>query len=167
MAAPSIALVAFAECFSGGVGGWFSSWFLFPLDVIKTRMQGGEEGSALQIAGRLYKKGGAALLWRGGHARGLQSMIEKIGYFYSYSLMKSLIERSGPMGIAMQLTVGYFVRRVARAAHPPSLSPADLCLSPRPSLPPSALTHSRCTRPHRPTGCICRCRCLLTPLSFA
>eukprot|EP01043_Picozoa_sp_COSAG02_P011200 COSAG02_NODE_409_length_22892_cov_11.461150_4_plen_112_part_00 len=110
MAAPSAALTAFAECFSGGVAGWFSSFVLFPLDVVKTRMQGGEGGSALQVAGRLYKKGGLVALWRGGNARGFQSLIEKVGYFYSYTLMKTLIERTGPMGVAVQLTVGYFVR---------------------------------------------------------
>ena len=111
MAAPSAALTAFAECFSGGVAGWFSSFVLFPLDVVKTRMQGGEEGSALQVAGRVYQKGGLVALWRGGNARGLQSLIEKVGYFYSYTLMKTLIERTGPMGVAVQLTVGYFVRK--------------------------------------------------------
>eukprot|EP01044_Picomonas_judraskeda_P017034 COSAG03_NODE_3132_length_2190_cov_1.451937_1_plen_154_part_10 len=110
MATPSVALAAFAECFSGGVAGWLSSFVLFPLDVVKTRMQGGEEGSALDIARRLVKKGGIAMLWTGGNARGLQSMIEKVGYFYSYTFMKRLLERTGPMGVATQLAVGYFVR---------------------------------------------------------
>ena len=102
-APPAAALIAFAECFSGGVAGWFSSFVLFPLDVVKTRMQGGEEGSALDVAGRLYKQGGLVALWKGGNARGLQSLIEKVGYFYSYAFMKTLIERTGPMGVATQL----------------------------------------------------------------
>lgn len=109
-APPAAAVIAFAECFSGGVAGWFSSFVLFPLDAVKTRMQGGEEGSALDVAGRLYKQGGLVALWKGGNARGLQSLIEKVGYFYSYAFMKTLIERTGPMGVATQLTVGYFVR---------------------------------------------------------
>jgi len=121
-AAPSAAFVAFAECISGGVGGWFSSFVLFPLDVVKTRMQAGEEGSALEVGWRLYQKSGATGLWKGGNARGLQSLIEKVGYFYAYALMQTLIERRrGPMGVGLQLVVGYFANWV----HMPVSMPFD------------------------------------------
>ena len=122
MAAPSAAFVAFAECISGGVGGWFSSFVLFPLDVVKTRMQAGEEGSAFEVGWRLYQKSGATGLWKGGNARGLQSLIEKVGYFYAYALMQTLIERRrGPMGVGLQLVVGYFANWV----HMPVSMPFD------------------------------------------
>ena len=180
-AAPSAALVAFAECFSGGVGGWFSSFVLFPLDVVKTRMQGGEEGSALQVAGRLYKRGGLVALWKGGHARGLQSLIEKVGYFYSYSFMKTLIERSGPMGVALQLTVGYFVRCRASTASQHTASRHHQQQPWRAHRPRTHKTthHTLCWNRWRPpaarklmansrrTGCTCRSRCLSIPSSSA
>jgi hypothetical protein len=125
MAATSAALTAFAECFSGGVGGYFSSYVLFPLDVIKTRQQAGQAGKMLTMARQIASnsKYGLAGLWRGGHARGGQSMIEKIGFFYSYALVKTLWERrSGqPLGVAAQLFIGW----ISNVLHMPVSMPLD------------------------------------------
>ena len=119
----SATLTAFAECLSGGVGGYFSSYVLFPLDVIKTRQQAGQAGSMLAMSQKIATEYGVAGLWRGGHARGGQSMIEKIGFFYSYALVKTLWERRTgvPLGVVSQLCIGW----VSNVLHMPVSMPFD------------------------------------------
>ena len=122
--ASSAALTAFAECLSGGVGGYFSSYMLFPLDVIKTRQQAGQHGSMLEMGRAISAEhGGVTGLWRGGHARAGQSMIEKVGFFYSYSLVKTLWERQTgvPLGVVAQLFIGW----VSNVLHMPVSMPCD------------------------------------------
>jgi hypothetical protein len=119
----SAAVAALAECLSGGAGGYFSAYVLFPLDVIKTRQQAGQQGSMLKMARLITADFGLAGLWRGGHARGGQSTIEKVGFFYSYALVKTLCERrtGQNLGVASQLLVGW----LSNVLHMPVSMPCD------------------------------------------
>ena len=54
-APPSEFAKAFAGAVSGGMGGMVSAFVLFPLDVIKTRQQGGDQLGVFAMTQKLVR----------------------------------------------------------------------------------------------------------------
>eukprot|EP01043_Picozoa_sp_COSAG02_P047616 COSAG02_NODE_4584_length_5189_cov_110.838900_1_plen_232_part_00 len=110
MAAPSEFTKAFAGALSGALGGFVSALVLFPLDVLKTRMQSGSSEGIVSIVKSIVKKDGVLGLWgKTSIILGFQSMVEKFGYFFAYTLIRSLYVRfvgSAP-GALTTLAIGY------------------------------------------------------------
>jgi hypothetical protein len=110
MAAPSEFTKAFAGALSGALGGFVSALVLFPLDVLKTRLQSGTDEGLVEIVRNIVKRDGVLGLWgKTSVILGFQSMIEKFGYFFAYTLLRSLYQRfvgSAP-GAIMTLAIGY------------------------------------------------------------
>jgi hypothetical protein len=98
------------QAVSASAGGMASTLLLFPLDVIKTKMQAsrraaaeghGKDGddissscnisassSALDVAGELLKRSGVRPFFNGVGPGLVQSGIEKGVYFYAYTFLK-------------------------------------------------------------------------------
>jgi hypothetical protein len=90
---PSEFLKAVAGALAGGLGGVVSSLVLHPLDVLKTKQQSGEKLSIPALAVALIKKNGVIGLWTGAPFVACQSLVEKFGYFFGYTLLRNLYQR--------------------------------------------------------------------------
>ena len=110
MAAPSEFTKALAGALAGALGGFVSAIVLFPLDVLKTRVQSGSKQSMLSIVGGIIQKNGVLGLWgKTSIIMGFQSTVEKFGYFFAYTLIRSMYIRligSAP-GALTTLAIGY------------------------------------------------------------
>ena len=62
---PSEFIKALTGATSGALGGFISALVLYPLDAIKTRMQGGETGGVVSMGGAIIKRDGVLGLWAG------------------------------------------------------------------------------------------------------
>jgi hypothetical protein len=106
------------EATSASLGGLVSSTALFPLEIIKTKMQAmdtgaskgpsseekgqhtgdeenvcqgpSEEATALGVANGIYEEAGVLGFYKGVHFSSLQSMMEKGLYFIAYTGLKSV-----------------------------------------------------------------------------
>ena len=125
---------AFVEATAAGVGGIISCGLLYPLEVIKDRMQattkqgdGDEKPTVGGTARQIYKESGAA-----GFSKGVQyactgSCSEKFIYFYAYNYLKKLAEGmqgGGPLSTTLNLVVG----SVSDFAHLPFTQPLETVL---------------------------------------
>eukprot|EP00511_Aplanochytrium_stocchinoi_P002129 CAMPEP_0204828906 /NCGR_PEP_ID=MMETSP1346-20131115/6867_1 /ASSEMBLY_ACC=CAM_ASM_000771 /TAXON_ID=215587 /ORGANISM="Aplanochytrium stocchinoi, Strain GSBS06" /LENGTH=101 /DNA_ID=CAMNT_0051958309 /DNA_START=6 /DNA_END=308 /DNA_ORIENTATION=+ len=74
---------------SGSLGGFVSSSVLFPLDLIKTKLQSGQGWKEISdiVSNSEY---GYLVLWKHGHVRGVQSSIEKFLYFYNFEMLMQM-----------------------------------------------------------------------------
>jgi hypothetical protein len=141
-----------SEVISASVGGAVSASILYPLEVLKTRMQAdgnddnddddaettetGERKKAgmIEYAQRLYAKEGFSVYMNGIEASAFQSAMEKAFYFFAYtalkqvhSTVKSLVSpnnKNEPMSASTNLFLGC----LAEWAHLPITMPID-CLT--------------------------------------
>jgi hypothetical protein len=100
---------ALAGALAGGLGGAVSAFALFPLDVLKTRMQSGEKCSLAELTRKLVGDAGVLGLWNGSLFSALQSLIEKFGYFFGYTLLRNVYRKIAgrDAGVLMTLLIGY------------------------------------------------------------
>ena len=138
-----------SEVLSASLGGAVSASVLYPLEVLKTRMQScnsnassdedGEEGESskggmVEYARNLYEKEGYKVYLNGIETSAFQSSMEKAFYFFAYTTLKRLhvsMKRlvgshnpSAPMSAGTNLLLGC----LAEWAHLPITMPID-CLS--------------------------------------
>ena len=138
-----------SEVLSASLGGAVSASVLYPLEVLKTRMQSsnsntssdedGEEGESskggmVEYARRLYQKEGYKVYLNGIETSAFQSSMEKAFYFFAYTTLKRLhvsMKRlvgshnpNAPMSAGTNLLLGC----LAEWAHLPITMPID-CLS--------------------------------------
>ncbi|KAL3913766.1 MAG: hypothetical protein SGILL_006362 [Bacillariaceae sp.] len=110
-----------SEVVSASLGGAFSSMVLYPLEVLKTRIQAEEHdinvhqpkdnddnndddddghfkpntsGSMMSYAHNLYSREGLGVFYKGMAASAMLSALEKACYFCSYTLLKQLAAKS-------------------------------------------------------------------------
>lgn len=143
-----------AEAASASVGGAVSASVLYPLEVLKTKMQAvssgasskpstddanknKEEGdeeeaveladlSAVQFAKNLYDEGGVGIFYEGIGTSAFQSACEKALYFFAYTYFKNSYQsiKGGSIGTVENLILG----GMAEWAHLPITLPID-CLT--------------------------------------
>ena len=91
-------------------GGGASAITLFPLDVLKTRLQSGSNDGIFKMVGQIVKKDGVLGLWgKPSVIMAGQSLCEKFGYFFAYTLLRSLYTRfvGASPGVITTLVIGY------------------------------------------------------------
>jgi solute carrier family 25 (peroxisomal adenine nucleotide transporter), member 17 len=130
-----------SEVVSASLGGAVSASILYPLEVLKTRMQSrkdeDEDGESskgmIEYAKHLYQKEGYRVYLNGIETSAFQSSMEKAFYFFAYtalkqmhSTLKALMSRdvTAPMSAGTNLLLGC----LAEWAHLPITMPID-CLS--------------------------------------
>ena len=115
-----------SEVLSASLGGAVSASILYPLEVLKTRMQasndktdeeGKEQKGMVEYAKDLYEKEGMAVFINGIETSAFQSAMEKAFYFFAYTALKnvhsafrSIIDprnASKPMGGITNLALGW------------------------------------------------------------
>lgn len=91
-----------SEVLAASIGGAISAGLLYPLEVLKTKMQATNEGdgngddddvgdrSMLQFARKLRDREGYAVFFRGVETSSFQSALEKALYFFAYTGLKSI-----------------------------------------------------------------------------
>jgi len=130
------------EVISASLGGAISASILYPLEVLKTKMQaGGEENnveedndaisdeekqvpSMIQYASSLYKNEGVGVFFRGIETSAFQSATEKALYFFAYQALKeghATLTGSQDLNTASNLILGC----AAEWAHLPITLPLD------------------------------------------
>jgi len=83
-------IASFAAATSAAMAGMTSTTVLYPLDIIKTRMQSSQGGKPLSIKETLdeiMKEGGIAAVFKGLELKIGGSAVEKFTYFYVFSLL--------------------------------------------------------------------------------
>ena len=120
------ALDLFAEASAAAMGGICSTVILYPLEIVKNKMQAGERGSFSSIMAKVVKAQGAAGLYNGCTFSTCHSVLEKSIYFYAYATLRRAVEAysKGEMGQAANIMVGY----VCEWAHLPVTMPVDKVL---------------------------------------
>ena len=124
-APPSEFLKALAGATSGALGGFVSALILFPLDAIKTRQQSGDPLGVFAMGAQIVKADGVLGLWNCALFGSVQSMIEKFGYFFGYTLLRNIYSRltGGDAGTIMTLVIGY----LSEWSHLALTMPLDKC----------------------------------------
>lgn len=89
-----------SEVIAASLGGAISASVLYPLEVLKTKMQarGGDDDedeeekdpSMIQYATSMYKREGAGVFFHGMETSAFQSAAEKALYFFSYTALKEV-----------------------------------------------------------------------------
>jgi hypothetical protein len=138
-----------SEVLSASLGGAISASILYPLEVLKTKMQAGsdddnddddddngneKELGMVEYAKKLYRKEGYTVYLNGIETSAFQSAIEKAFYFFAYTTLKQVHQLAGsmrnpssaakPLGTFANLALGC----LAEWAHLPITMPID-CLS--------------------------------------
>jgi hypothetical protein len=97
----------FAAALSAAVGGIASTLALYPLEIVKNNLQvggGGSRPSFLAVSRRIHRTGGLPAFFTGVHGACSSAALEKLLYYYSYSLLSRTAQSSS--GPAL-LAVGY------------------------------------------------------------
>lgn len=125
-----------SEVLAASLGGAISAGVLYPLEVLKTKLQAvdddddddsnndGNTKAMVPYAIRLYKEEGWSVFFRGVETSSFQSALEKALYFFSYTALKSVyrsVSGSNSIGPLANLTLGY----AADWAHLPVTLPVD------------------------------------------
>lgn len=88
-----------SEVISASLGGAVSSSILYPLEVLKTKMQASagdntdddkEKKGMFEYAKDLYEKEGMAVFYNGIGTSSFQSAMEKAFYFFAYTTLKNV-----------------------------------------------------------------------------
>lgn len=87
-----------SEVLSASLGGAVSASILYPLEVLKTKMQasgddteeGEEKKGMVEYAKDLYEKEGSAVYLNGIETSAFQSALEKAFYFFAYTTLKNV-----------------------------------------------------------------------------
>ncbi|TCD63204.1 ADP/ATP carrier protein [Steccherinum ochraceum] len=111
-------LTAFSAAFAGALGGCFSNAVVYPLDVVKTRIQATNSATArrqklsmIAVFMKIFKEEGIAGLYRGFGATMLNTFSMQYAYFFFYSFVRTSYIR--------RLTA-----KLPRGTKPPPLSTA-------------------------------------------
>jgi adenine nucleotide transporter 17 len=88
-----------SEILSSSFGGAVSTSILYPLEVLKTKMQvsdddtdeeSGEKKGMIKFAKDLYEKEGISVFYNGIETSACQSAMEKAFYFFAYTSLKNV-----------------------------------------------------------------------------
>lgn len=86
-----------SEVLSASLGGAVSASILFPLEVLKTKMQtedngeeDGEKEGMVEYAKKLYAREGPSVYFNGIETSAFQSAMEKAFYFFAYTALKQV-----------------------------------------------------------------------------
>lgn len=100
---------------SGAVAAIVTTVALYPLDLIKTRLNNGVDEGGVPYAGPLdvlqreYRKKGFLGLYRGIQVKLMQDVARSFSFFYVFTFLKEYVKRrKGPLGFGDNLLVGYF-----------------------------------------------------------
>lgn len=129
-----------SEVIAASLGGAISASILYPLEVLKCKMQAVNDDdddvdddedhsnvankSMIPFALKVYKNEGAAVFLRGVETSAFQSALEKALYFFAYTALKdahSFATGGAKLGSAMNLALGC----AAEWAHLPITLPVD------------------------------------------
>jgi solute carrier family 25 (peroxisomal adenine nucleotide transporter), member 17 len=122
-----------SEVVAASLGGAVSASILYPLEVLKCKMQAVDEQdddddesnkSMIPFALKVYQKEGSSVFFRGVETSALQSALEKALYFFAYTFLKELhtfVTKKSDMSAAMNLALGC----AAEWAHLPITLPVD------------------------------------------
>ena len=125
-----------SEVLSASLGGAVSASILYPLEVLKTKMQASddeedENKGMVEFATNLYRKEGFQVYLNGIETSAFQSSMEKAFYFFAYTALKQVhsvvrtilspASVNQPMGAATNLFLGC----LAEWAHLPLTLPID------------------------------------------
>mmetsp|Transcript_1096 Transcript_1096/g.2578 ORF Transcript_1096/g.2578 Transcript_1096/m.2578 type:complete len:308 (+) Transcript_1096:348-1271(+) len=122
-----------SEVLSASLGGAISASILYPLEVLKTRMQALDEHDKdkdkgmWEYATTLYQQHGAGIYLQGIETSAIQSAMEKAFYFFAYTALKQMytvVTLSSSMNATTNLALGC----LAEWAHLPITMPID-CLT--------------------------------------
>lgn len=138
-----------SEVLSASVGGAVSASILYPLEVLKTRIQadgdesseeedggGGEKKKVgmIEYAKRLYEEEGFSVYFNGIETSALQSAMEKAFYFFAYTALKQVHSTlntlffSSKPSTSMSASTNLLLGCLAEWAHLPVTMPID-CLT--------------------------------------
>src|SRR5690348_9428484 len=83
------------EVLAACIGGAISAGILYPLEILKTKMQSEEDEenkrkSMLEYAKMLFEREGFYVFIRGFETSSFQSALEKALYFFSYETLKKM-----------------------------------------------------------------------------
>jgi len=127
-------LTPFGAALAGALGGCFSTAVVYPLDVVKTRIQalpadskgkGKDNRSMMSVLLQIYKQEGFLGLYRGFAATMLNTFSMQYAYFFFYSLVRSayIKRKTGmlppgtkppPLSTAAELLVGAIAGALAQ-----------------------------------------------------
>lgn len=119
-----------SEVLSASVGGAISASILYPLEVLKTKMQAVDEDDEdknddmITFSAKLYQREGVAVFLRGVETSAFQSALEKALYFFAYTFLKeayALVNGRGHISTLPNLLLGC----MAEWAHLPVSMPVD------------------------------------------
>jgi hypothetical protein len=115
-----------SEVLAASLGGAVSASILYPLEVLKTKMQASEDAQDLgmwEFAQYLVKHYGFKVFWVGVETSALQSATEKALYFFAYTALKELyhVITPKPLSTLPNLVLGC----AAEWAHLPITLPID------------------------------------------
>jgi len=119
-----------SEVLAASIGGAISAGVLFPLEVLKTKIQATEnfdemeETSMLQFARKLYEREGPAVFFRGIETSSFQSALEKALYFFAYTALKT-IHQTVTGGAKLDTATNLLMGCAAEWAHLPISLPVD------------------------------------------
>lgn len=116
-----------SEVIAASLGGAISASVLYPLEVLKTNMQGDNESgneTMISYASKLYQRQGISVFIRGFETSALQSATEKALYFFAYTSLKQ-IHRSVTDGEALGTLTNLILGCAAEWAHLPISLPID------------------------------------------
>jgi hypothetical protein len=122
-----------SEVIAASVGGAISAGVLYPLEVLKTKMQAqhddrdkDEQATTMwRYAARLYRQQGWQIFVRGLETSALQSATEKALYFFAYTILKNAhqsVTHGKALGTATNLVLGC----AAEWVHLPVSLPIDV-----------------------------------------
>jgi solute carrier family 25 (peroxisomal adenine nucleotide transporter), member 17 len=118
---------SFAEAVSGAAGGAFSSFMVYPLEIIKTKLQvqsdSREKKTMSKVVSEIISADGYLGFFNGVELGATQSAIQKFVYFYIYgALLRMYQERISPtIGFWANVGIGY----VSDLAHQPITLPIE------------------------------------------
>jgi hypothetical protein len=119
-----------SEVIAASLGGAISSSILYPLEVLKTKMQAAsdehedKDKTMWEFASQLVKQHGYRVFWVGVETSALQSATEKALYFFAYTCLKHLYvgpPPHPPLKALPNLTLGC----LAEWSHLPITLPLD------------------------------------------
>ena len=116
-----------SEVVAASLGGAVSASVLYPLEVLKTKMQADDDDDdkgMIAYARALYEKEGMRVFFKGMETSAFQSSLEKALYFFAYTALKQIhavVTKSPELGGLSNLLLG----AAAEWAHLPVTLPVD------------------------------------------
>ena len=126
-----------SEVLSASLGGAISASVLYPLEVLKTKMQAETKSddddeeedksqlSMVEYGKYLYRKQGAQVFFAGVETSAFQSATEKALYFFAYTGLKSIYRTYYSNGNSQKTFASLLIGCCAEWAHLPVTLPLD------------------------------------------